>query len=235
VPAPNSAATPRSLGGRPLAAARRHDLELLWSYLTGAADEHPSDVLFCFGSLNLGVARRAATLFDQGLASRVLVTGGAVGGIEPFATEAEAFAHVLRERGVPPERIVTEHLASNTGENVRFGMRALTERGIVVRSATLVAWPTSLRRCVATFIRQYPDVVTYTQPSFDGVALYESSLAHAVEICLAELERLRTYPSLGYISEQAIPEAVELAAERLSAFMRLEQNEDDDPSEQLAG
>jgi DUF218 domain len=235
VRAPNAATAHERHGGPSFTTARRRDLEVLWSYLSGAADDHPSDVLFCFGSRNLGVARRAAALFGRSVAPWVLVSGGAVDGIEPHATEADAFAHVLRERGVPPERIVPEHRAANTGENVRFGMRALTERGIEVRFATLVAWPTSQRRCVATFSRQFPRVVTYTQPSFDGLRQYGSAPSRAVEICLAELERLRAYPSRGYITAPPIPAAVDLAAERLSAFMRLELPEDDDESEQLAG
>jgi uncharacterized SAM-binding protein YcdF (DUF218 family) len=198
------------------AASWRDDLDVLWAYLTGAADPRPTDVLFCFGSFHFGVARHAATLFGLGVAPVVLVSGGAVGRIEPYETEAEAYVDILGQSGVPVDRIVVESRATNTGENVRFGMAALREHGVDVRSATLVAWPTSLRRCVATFEQQHPGVTVRTQPAFSGFGPYAPMPERAIETCLAELVRLRTYPVLGYIAAEAIPGDVELAAERLS-------------------
>ena len=194
------------------------DLRMLWDYLAVSAAPRGADVLFCFGSLNLGVPCRAAELFARGLAPWVLVTGGTLGRREPYATEADGYADVLRRSGVPKERIIVERCASNTGENVAFGMRALTERGIEVGSAALVAWPTSLRRCVATFVRWFPGVRTCPQPAFDGFGPYEANPARAVETALAELARLRTYPRLGHIGPQPITEAVTWAAARLTAF-----------------
>ena len=135
----------------PYGATWRDDLDCLWSYLAGTPDARPTDVLFCFGSFHFGVARRAAALYELGVAPVVLVSGGVVGRIEPYETEAEAYVDVLAESGVPLDRIVVEPHATNTGENVGFGMAALAEHGVDVRHATLVAWPTSLRRCVATF------------------------------------------------------------------------------------
>jgi hypothetical protein len=198
------------------AATWRDDLEVVWSYLTGTPDPSPTDVLFCFGSFHFGVARHAAALYELGVAPVVLVSGGVVGRIEPYETEAEAYVDVLAGSGVPRDRIVVEPRATNTGENVGFGMTALRERGVDVLSATLVAWPTSLRRCVATFEQQHPGVTVRTQPAFSGLGPYASTPDRAIETCLAELVRLRTYPALVYITAQTIPGEVEVAAGRLS-------------------
>jgi uncharacterized SAM-binding protein YcdF (DUF218 family) len=193
------------------------DLAVVWAWLTGTADLRPTDVLFCFGSFFFGVARRAAALYHLGVAPLVLVSGGAVGRIEPWETEADAYVDVLLESGVPRDRIVVEPLATNTGENVALGMAALEAHDVDVGSATLVAWPTSLRRCVATFARQFPDVRVRTQPAFVGLGPYESTPERAVETSLAELERLRAYPALGFIAAAAIPAVVDRAADRLAS------------------
>lgn len=192
------------------------DLRVLWSYLAVAMVPRKSDVLFCFGSSHFGVARRAARLFESGVAPWVVVTGGDEGRIAPYPTEADAYARVLAEAGVPVERIVVERRAANTGENVAFGMRALADRGIGVRTAALVAWPTSVRRCVATFARQFPDVATTAHPAFEGFGPYAATPARAASAVLTELDRLRDYPHLGHITPQAIPGPVERAAARLA-------------------
>jgi hypothetical protein len=96
-------------------------------------------------------------------------------------------------------------------------MAALDAHGADVRSATLIAWPTSLRRCAATFARQFPEVRARTQPAFVGLGPYEATPERAVETALAELERLRTYPARGFIAGAPIPAAVDRAAGRLAA------------------
>ena len=63
---------------------------------------------------------------------------------------------------------------------------------------------------------QHPVVTVRPQPAFPGLGPYASTPGPAIDTCIAELERLRTYPSLGYITAQAVPDEVVLAAGRLS-------------------
>src|SRR5690348_651006 len=88
-------------------------LHVLWRYLVVSGSPTSADVLFCFGSRDLGVPRRAAELYRHGCADTVVVTGGAaLGGM----TEGETFADVLVAHGVPRQRIIVEHRAQHTGE-----------------------------------------------------------------------------------------------------------------------
>lgn len=197
----------------------RDDLTILWDYLvdTDADAARPCDVVFCFGCRDLDVPRRAAQLFANGIAPWVLVSGGGSSPVGRHATEAGAFASVLCERGVPPDRVVLDHRASNTSENVSFGMAALTGRGVDVSSAALVTWPFSLRRSVATFARHFPGVRTYGHPARAHVRPDDAARARAVRYALGELQRLHTYSDLGHIEAQLIPRDVRDAASRLAA------------------
>ncbi|HVM11501.1 MAG TPA: YdcF family protein [Actinomycetota bacterium] len=204
---PFAAASPRPVPLR--------DVRTLWEFLSGPDPLAPTDVLFCFGSAHLGVARRAARLYRLGVSSRVLVTGGARGAIPPHRSEAETYAAVLLAEGVPADRIVIEPLALNTGENVAMGMQALQRSGILVTNAGLVAWPPSLRRAQATFTHAFPGVPTLRYPAFAGLGAWRGDHARAALWALDEMERLRAYPRLGFMAVTEIPSEVASAEERL--------------------
>jgi uncharacterized SAM-binding protein YcdF (DUF218 family) len=189
------------------------DVHLIWCWLAVESPLVTSDVLFAFGSKNLGVARRTARLHHAGIAPRIVVTGGPIG---PGAmSEAAVYADMLEAAGVTPDRIIVEPVARNTGENVALGMAAARARGVRVASATLVAFPTSLRRCRATFARQFPGVITSTAPAFAGVEHYEASPAQVRQTVLSELDRVLTYPERGFFDPQDVPAEVLGAARRL--------------------
>lgn len=193
------------------------DLEVVWDYLAAAVAPTPSDVIFCFGSYHFGVARCAADLYLSGMARRVVVTGGRVGRIAPYETEADAYREILLEAGVRSDDIIVERDATNTGENVALGMRELARLGHSISSAVLVSWPTSLRRCCATFARQHPRVSTTGMPAFSGFGPYSGDLPRALTTSLAELDRLDRYAEMGYVAPQLVPPAVREAARRLRA------------------
>jgi uncharacterized SAM-binding protein YcdF (DUF218 family) len=196
------------------ASTRCTGFRLLWEFLVGRTALCRSDVLFCFGSLDLDVPRRAARLYAVGVAPWVLVTGrGPASRRHKSIPEAELFRQVLVEHGVPLERIVVERDASNIGENVRLGVAALGDRGIQVTRASLVTWPLSVRRCRATFARWFPRVCTYPVPSCEDMAAYEAAGARGWGAAVGELRRLDVYPGLGFISPQPIPDTIWRAAQ----------------------
>ncbi len=67
---------------------------------------------------------RALTLWNEGYAPLIVVTGGKMPG-DGF-TEAEAAWNYLTEAGIPPEAIVTENAASDTWESMQ-GVAALVQ------------------------------------------------------------------------------------------------------------
>src|SRR6202035_2175482 len=82
----------------------------------------PADLLFMFGTRE-DVGRRADEayrLWREGFFRRSIVSGGVTAGSE--LSECAIIKTAMVERGIPPERILEEHRALNTGENVIFSL-----------------------------------------------------------------------------------------------------------------
>ena len=194
----------------------------IWEFLARADAPVPSDVIFVFGSQDLAVPRRAAELYHAGHAPSVLVTGrfGPMTAEVFERSEALVFKDELVRRGVSEDAITTEVEAGNTLENVRFGMAALRAVGQRPRSALLVAKPFVMRRCLATFARQYPNVAARGCPPAGSAAARRDRHREAFAArMVAELQRLETYAASGDIAQQLVPPPVWTAARCLKAWI----------------
>ena len=196
----------------------------LWDYLVVVDSPRPADVIFVFGCLDLTVPERAAELYHQGHATCVLVTGSFGRMTRGVFDKAEAlvFEDRLVEAGVPQQAIVTELEAANTLENVRFGMAALAARKVSVDSALLVAKDFLMRRCIATFAKQFGDVRVEACPPARGVrrALDRSPKVFAARL-VAEVDRLDRYATKGDIYRQEIPARVRQAVKQIRIELKV--------------
>ena len=198
-----------------------HGAELLrplWDYLAVSAPPRAADVVFVFGSADLAAPDHAARLYHAGHAPRVLVSGsyGRLTRDVFDMPEAYVFKDRLVAAGVPAAAVIAEPAAASTLENVRFGMAALAARGQRPRSALLVAKGFALRRCVATFSRQHPEV-RVLPCRFESAleAAFDRSPPALAARLVAELDRLERYAAQGDIEAQEIPPAVRAAARRV--------------------
>lgn len=198
--------------------------ERLWDYHHMNHGLERSDVIFVLCSHDTAVAERGAQLSLEGWAPLLVFSGG-LGGItknlwsEP---EAELFASIARERGVPDPAILVETRSTNTGENVRFTRELLAGRGLEPRSLILVQKPYMERRAYATFKNYWPEprvVVTSPQVSFEEYLRGYSNRAltedDVIGIMVGDLQRLRVYPEKGFQIPQEIPADVWAAYEEL--------------------
>jgi len=134
--------------------------------------------------------------------------------------EALVFKDELVTLGVPNSAITTEVRAGNTLENVQFGMSALRSVGQTPHSVLLVAKGFAMRRCVATFARQYPEVHVLSCPPLGSLATQrDRPLAMFVVRLLSELRRLDEYGAAGDIEPQVIPASVREAARRANSLV----------------
>jgi uncharacterized SAM-binding protein YcdF (DUF218 family) len=197
-------------------------LQPLWDYLAVSEDPRPADLIFVFGSADYAVPTRAAEIYHQGYAPLALVSGS-FGRLteEVFdQPEADVFKSVLLAAGVPETAIVTEPEATNTLENVQFGMVALANHRVWPQTALLVAKGFVMRRCVATFARQYPDVQVWPCPPLGHFSLgLDRSVPDFAARLVAELDRLERYAATGDIVKQEIPETVRVAAKSVAAAL----------------
>lgn len=190
------------------------DLEIastLWDYLRLDQAVRPADWILVFGGHDLGVAHRAAELYHDGMAKRVLVSGGAlhVPDGSPATTEADAIAEVLIDSGVPDHALALERLASNTSENFWLSAELLRDLGEKPDEFLVVQKPYAQRRTLATARRRWPDKdvrLTSEQVSFADY-LTGGIPAHRILSMLAgEVIRLENYAASGLIEiDEPVP------------------------------
>lgn len=191
-------------------------IEHIWSYMQLGHELEKADCIFVLGSNDLRVAEYAAELYLQGWAKTLIFSGG-VGRLTEGVfeqTEAETFAGIARDAGVPSDAIIVENKATNTGENVRFTHQLLTEQGLSPKRFILVQKPYMERRTYATFAKQWPDaydlvMVTSPQSRFCDYFNDEIDLTTTVTAMLGDLERIKDYPKLGFQIEQSVPSSVD--------------------------
>ena len=198
--------------------------ETIWNYHLMNHAVAKADAILVLCSHDERVAERAAQLFHEGWAPLVIFSGGQ-GSItrtlwsEP---EAERFARIAVNLGVPRESILIEAQSTNTGENIVFTKRLLAERGLDLQTFIVVQKPYMERRAFATFRKLWPEkevVVTSPQVSFreyvDHYANRALSAADVVGIMVGDLQRIKVYPDRGYQIAQDIPDEVWGAFEEL--------------------
>ena len=171
-----------------------------------------------FGNFNDEIARRAAELYHQGYAPKVLFTGGLGRNTQGLFPEPEAvrFAKVAMECGVPEEDIILEERSTNTKENILFTREKLQrlphERILGVHqpfmerriwAAMGVYWPEAEFRVTSPRVT-IPEYLEHAKRQ--GVT--EEA---AVSVIVGDLQRMELYAKLGYQLPQQIPAPVKQA------------------------
>jgi uncharacterized SAM-binding protein YcdF (DUF218 family) len=132
-----------------------------------------------------------------------IVSGGVTPGSE--LSECEIIKAAMVARGIPAERILEEHRAMNTGENVVFSLAvidvALGRSNI--RSVICLGNTWTARRYPMTLQRHWPEVekMLVTVDSFDTpLALWHTDPRFRIRI-LAEWNKIEPYMAKGFIAE----------------------------------
>jgi uncharacterized SAM-binding protein YcdF (DUF218 family) len=191
--------------------------ERVWRYHHMDHELQKSDIILVLCSHDTTVAERGAQLFLDGWAPLLAFTGG-LGAITKRLwsdPEADRFARIAIDMGVPEDRILVENRSTNTGENVAFTRDLLRSRGLDPASFILVQKPYMERRTFATFSKVWPGKsmrVTSPQISMDD---YLSRYSHeslsaddVISIMVGDLQRIREYPKRGFQIPQEIPDDV---------------------------
>jgi uncharacterized SAM-binding protein YcdF (DUF218 family) len=133
-------------------------------------------------------------------------------------SEADRFAAIAVQKGVPAEAILIENRSANTGENILFTQQLLEQKGLDLQNFIVVQKPYMERRSYATFKKQWPGkhlLVTSPKIPFEQYATDEIPLERVINIMVGDLQRIKLYPAKGFQVYQEIPAAVWSAYERL--------------------
>ena len=194
--------------------------QILWDYHNMHHTLVPSDCILVLGSHDQRVARRGAELYLDGFAPLLVFSGG-LGRLTKALwqeTEADLFARIAVELGVPREAILIENRSTNTGENILFSRQLLDANGLMPQKFIVVQKPYMERRSYATFKKQWPDKelqVTSPQLSFAAYPTDDISLERVINIMVGDLQRIKLYPEKGFQIYQEIPRVVWEAYELL--------------------
>lgn len=195
----------------------------IWDYHHVGHTLVPSQCILTLGSHDTRVAERAADLYHQGWAPLLIFSGGLGRLTENMwsETEADLFARIAIEKGVPADAILVENRSTNTGENIQLVRQLLREKELDPQTFILVQKPYMERRTLATFAKNWPGkqfVVTSPQLAFDEYATAEIPLEQVINIMVGDLQRIKVYPEKGFQIYQEIPDDVWQAFERLVAL-----------------
>ena len=188
--------------------------QVIWAYMGMHQEPQKADCIVGFGNFNDNIARRAAELYHQGYADRILFTGGLGRNTKGLLPEPEAarFARVAVECGVPKDAILQEDKSTNTKENILFTRNMLTELGVPHDHILGVHQPFMERRICAALGVYWPEVkITVTSPQVT-IAEYLADAKRqgitenaAVSVIVGDFQRMDLYAQKGDQLPQEIP------------------------------
>ena len=165
----------------------------------------PADLLFLFGTRE-DVALRvetAARLWREGFFRWSIVSGGVTPGSEQ--SECMIIKAAMVDAGIPADRILEEHRAMNTGENVIFSLpiidAALGRHNI--RSVICLGNTWTARRYPMTLHRHWPEVekMLLTVDSFATPRALWHTDPEFRRRMLHEWDKIEPYKARGFIAE----------------------------------
>jgi len=197
--------------------------ETIWNYHQLNHKLEKADCILVLGSHDTRVAQYASQLFLDGYAPLLIFSGG-LGNLtlgvwsEP---EANIFAKIAIEMGVPQDKILIENKSTNTGQNILFTQQLLKEHNLYPQSFIVIQKPYMERRSYATFKKHWPDkkvLVSSPRIPFKDYPTKDIPFELVVGVCVGDLQRIKVYPEKGFQIYQEIPPNVWAAFERLVAL-----------------
>lgn len=190
-------------------------LQVLWDYLGMHQKPEKADCIVGFGNFNVNIARRAAELYLAGLAPKILFTGGLGRNTTGLflVPEAERFAQVAMECGVPECDIIKEDQSTNTAENILFTKKKLEELNIPHGHILGVHQPFMERRITAAMGVYWPEQrFSVTSPQVTIHQYLEDARAQGVtenasiSVIVGDFQRMKLYADKGWQVPQEIPQ-----------------------------
>jgi uncharacterized SAM-binding protein YcdF (DUF218 family) len=164
-----------------------------------------ADLLFVFGT-RLDERLRAAEacrLWREGLFRWAIVSGGVTPGAHP--SECAVIKSLMVEGGIPAARILEEHRATNTGENVIFSLPVIDAAlGLTnIRSVICLGNTWTARRYPMTLHRHWPEVekMLVMVDAFETPRALWHTNPELRRRVLAEWDKIESYKARGFIAE----------------------------------
>ncbi len=191
---------------------KQDDIKHITDYMLVETALRPADICFVFGGQNADhLADHAAELYHQGLFKHIIVSGGVA--TDDGRLECDRMRDRLVEKGVPEDCILVENQATNTGENVTYGMQLIEkEIGLDnIGSVIGIGQIHASRRFIMTLEKHWPDVVKmFSTPNYYPVDKkdWHKDKKFRSDV-MREFNKVAPYKKKGFIAEVDLDEIAE--------------------------
>ena len=193
-------------------------IQILWDYMKMNHKIRNADCIIGLGTIDINVANVASELYLKGYANKLIFSGG-LGKITRKLwneTEAEKFAKIAIQRGVPSNNIYLEKESTNTGDNFRFSKKLIENLKLDIKSCIIVCKPYDERRAYATFKKIMPeyDGIVYSE-NISCEEYYQKYGNEWVHVLVGDIQRMKIFYEKGWQIKMDIPQNVWKAYETL--------------------
>ncbi len=194
--------------------------KILWDFNKLNNEIEKSDCIIVLGSNDTRVAERGSQLFLEDYAPLIVFSGGfgRLSNKNWTKSEAETFADVALKMGIPSDKILIENKSTNTGENIKYSLKLLSEKRLTPKKVLLIAIPYMERRAYATFKIIFPEIEVITaspKNTYDNHPNEAISKEEMINAIVGDTQRIKLYPSRDFMINQEIPNDVWKAFEEL--------------------
>lgn len=193
-------------------------IQILWDYMKMNHKIRNADCIIGLGTIDINVANVASELYLKGYANKLIFSGG-LGKITRKLwneTEAEKFAKIAIQRGVPSNNIYLEKESTNTGDNFRSSKKLIENLKLDIKSCIIVCKPYDEKRAYATFKKIMPeyDGIVYSE-NISCEEYYQKYGNEWVHVLVGDIQRMKIFYEKGWQIKMDIPQNVWKAYETL--------------------
>lgn len=193
-------------------------IQILWDYMSMNHELKHSDCIIALGTMDINVAHVASELYLNGYSEKLIFSGG-LGKITYKLwneTEAEKFAKIALEKGVPSKDIYLEKESTNTGDNFRFSKRLIENKKLKIKSCIVVCKPYDEKRAYAAFKKIMPEyeVIIHSE-RISCEEYYKRNGNEWVNVLVGDVQRMKVFYEKGWQIKMEIPKEVWEAYEML--------------------
>ena len=195
----------------------KEKVRVLWEYMKLNQQPIKSDCILGLGCQDVNVAKRCAELYLEGFSNCIIFSGGLGKITEKIwkKSEAEKFAEIAIQMGVPADKIYIETSSTNTGDNLILTKKLIEAEKLSINSFIVVTKPCAERRIRACFEKQMPGYsAIYTSPLFsfeEYLKFYEEgpvSQETLFNALVGDIQRFDIYYKKGFQVYVEVPEEV---------------------------
>ncbi|HEX8946820.1 MAG TPA: YdcF family protein [Candidatus Paceibacterota bacterium] len=131
-----------------------------YDYLAEEDVPESADIMFVFGAKTPLRIEKAIELYHRGISPLIVVSGRSPHySNDQHIPEADVYARIAIEKGVPADAVLLEDQSITIPDNVRSSLNLLDAKGISYQSILLVNSPYTQRRGWAHFRKYLPDTI----------------------------------------------------------------------------